>query len=222
MDRWQPALRGVLPGPDRPGARLRPRVEPPRGACRDVDADRRARISKAPGLVAAYAFDRGSGTVAADASGKGNTGAILGATWARGRFGGALRFHGAGEVVRVPGAESLDLRGAMTLSAWIRPSEPQSGWRTVVARQTDAYFLTAGGGSHADLGMLDDALAALLIGATLGFGLMLAAGRPAGSPGSDARGGRLSRCSWPDRSSMPCSRLRARSSARPSWRRGTP
>ena len=34
----------------------------------------------------------------------------------------------------------------MTLSAWIRPSESQSGWRTVLARQTDAYFLMAGGG----------------------------------------------------------------------------
>ena len=46
--------------------------------------------SRAAGLVAAYAFDKGSGTVAADASGNGNAGAIIGATWApEGRFGGA-------------------------------------------------------------------------------------------------------------------------------------
>jgi hypothetical protein len=157
-------------------------------SAREVKADmstpiRWTRISQAAGLVAAYAFDTGSGTVAADASGKGNAGAIRGATWARGRFGGALRFRGAGEVVRVPGAESLDLSGAMTLSAWIRPSEPQSGWRTILARQTDAYFLTAGGGSHASLGALDDALPALLVGATLWFGLMLAAGSAYGVAG---------------------------------------
>ena len=59
------------------------------------------------GLVAAYPFDKGSGGVAADASGKGNAGTIIGATWApEGRFGGALRFYGTGEVVRVPAAAS--------------------------------------------------------------------------------------------------------------------
>jgi hypothetical protein len=40
----------------------------------------------------------------------------------------------------------LDLKSAMTLAAWIKPSESQSGWRTVVARQRDAYTLMAGGG----------------------------------------------------------------------------
>ena len=69
-----------------------------------------------------------------------------------GRFGGALRFHGNGEVVRVPAAASLNLMGPMTLSAWIRPSQPQSGWRTILSRQTDAYFLMAGGGTHPRLG----------------------------------------------------------------------
>jgi hypothetical protein len=129
-----------------------------------------ARTPRVAGLVGAYAFDRGSGTVAADASGNGNAGAIVGATWATGgRFGGALRFHGTGEVVRVPAAASLTLRGAMTLSAWIRPSEPQSGWRTILSRQTDAYFLTAGGGSYGRLGAIDNVLAALVVGATLWF-----------------------------------------------------
>jgi hypothetical protein len=36
----------------------------------------------------------------------------------------------------------------MTLMAWIKPSERQAGWRTVLARQTDAYFLAAGGGRN--------------------------------------------------------------------------
>ena len=31
----------------------------------------------------------------------------------------------------------------MTLSAWIRPAASQSGWRTIVQRQADAYFLNA-------------------------------------------------------------------------------
>ena len=146
---------------------------------------RNARTSRAAGLVAAYSFEEGSGTVAADASGKGNAGAIIGANWAtRGRFGGALRFHNIGEVVRVPASESLTLTGAMTLSAWIRPSEPQFGWRTILSRETDAYFLMAGGGgSDPEPGALDDSLAAVLVGAALWFGVMLAAGAAHGGVG---------------------------------------
>jgi hypothetical protein len=140
--------------------------------------------ARAAGLVAAYALDRGSGTVAADASGKGNAGVIIGATWGTGgRFGGALRFHGTGALVRVPTAASLNLRDAMTLSAWIRPSEPQSGWRTILSRQTDAYFLMAGGGSRRRLGALDDVLAALLLGATICFCLTLGFGTARGVSG---------------------------------------
>ena len=101
----------------------------------------------ARGLAAAYGFNAGGGMTLADASGNGNTGRIRRAGWtSAGRFGRALRFAGSGEVVRVPASTSLNLRGAMTLMAWIKPSESQSGWRTVLARQTDAYFLTAGGG----------------------------------------------------------------------------
>ena len=32
----------------------------------------------------------------------------------------------------------------MTLSAWIRPAAIQSGWRTILQREADAYFLNAG------------------------------------------------------------------------------
>lgn len=134
-----------------------------------------ARSRTAPGLVGAYAFDTGAGSVAADASGNGNAGEISGATWAsRGRFGGALRFDGDDDVVRIPASRSLDLRHAMTLSTWSLPQGSQAGWRTILHRQTDAYFLDAGGGSYEALGGLDDARAALLVGVALWFSLMLA------------------------------------------------
>ena len=38
---------------------------------------------------------------------------------------------------------SLDLTTAMTLSAWIKPTASQSGWRTILQHETDAYFLNA-------------------------------------------------------------------------------
>jgi hypothetical protein len=134
-----------------------------------------SRTSVAAGLVGAYALDRGSGSVAPDASGNANAGAILGATWTtRGRFGGALRFNGDDDMVRIPASASLDLRRAMTLSAWSRPRESQDGWRTILHRQTDAYFLDAGGGTYETLGTLDDGRAALLVGVAIWFCLMLA------------------------------------------------
>jgi hypothetical protein len=98
-------------------------------------------------LVAAYSFDADRGAVAADVSGRGNAGTIFGARWTNaGRFGGGMSFDGRSEIVRVPASASLDLERAMTLAAWVKPTKPQSGWRTVLARQTDAYTLMAGGG----------------------------------------------------------------------------
>jgi Concanavalin A-like lectin/glucanases superfamily len=46
-------------------------------------------------------------------------------------------------VVRVASAASLNLTTGMTLSAWVQPTVSQTGWRTIVQRQADAYFLTA-------------------------------------------------------------------------------
>ena len=132
------------------------------------------------GLVGAYGFDAGSGTVAADASGNGNAGVITGATWTTGgRFGGGMRFDDDGAVVRIPASSSLDLNAAMTLSAWIRPSQSHSGWRTILHRQTDAYFLAAGamGQRENSLGTLDDARLALVVLGAMWFCAALAIDR---------------------------------------------
>ena len=48
-------------------------------------------VTSAPGLVAAYAFNEGSGSTTADATGKGHTGSLVGATWTTaGKNGNAL------------------------------------------------------------------------------------------------------------------------------------
>ena len=97
------------------------------------------------GLVAAYAFDETSGTKVHDLSGNGNEGVISGADWtADGRFGSALSFDGASSLVQVPSSASLNLGSAMTLEAWVNPAAAQSGWRTIVQREVDGYFLHAG------------------------------------------------------------------------------
>src|SRR5262245_4050797 len=73
------------------------------------------------GLVAAYAFNEGSGTTVADVSGNNSTGTISGATWTTtGQFGTALAFNGSSAFVDLGNPATLRLTGSMTVSAWIR------------------------------------------------------------------------------------------------------
>jgi hypothetical protein len=96
------------------------------------------------GLVAAYSFNEGSGTTLTDLSGNNNNGTISGATWTTaGKYGNALVFNGTNARVSIPSSASLNVTTAMTLQAWIMPTATQSGWRTIMQRQADAYFLNA-------------------------------------------------------------------------------
>jgi hypothetical protein len=98
-----------------------------------------------PDLVAAYGFDEGSGSILTDVSNHGNAGQIIGATrTAQGRFGDALIFDTAADVVVIPHSPSLDLTSSMTLEAWVNPTIGQSGRRVILQKEYDAYFLLAG------------------------------------------------------------------------------
>ena len=113
----------------------------------------------ASGLVAAYSFDEGSGSTVADSSGNGNTGTISGATWtAAGKYGSALSFNGTSARITVPNSASLQLSSGMTLEAWVDPASVSSGWRDVIYKGNDNYYLMgttdhsgvpAGGGTFA-------------------------------------------------------------------------
>ena len=87
------------------------------------------------GLVAAYTFAEGSGGTTADVSGNGNTGTLIGGTaWSTsGRFGKAVSFDGANDLVSVTDAPTLDLTSGMTIEAWVNPTA-LSGWRTVALK----------------------------------------------------------------------------------------
>ena len=85
------------------------------------------------GIIAAYNFNEGSGTVAVDATGSGHDGTLEGqTTWGEGRYGGALTFNDS--YVTVPDSDALDLTAAMTLMAWVRPDIDQPNWPTVQKR----------------------------------------------------------------------------------------
>jgi fibronectin type 3 domain-containing protein len=110
-----------------------------------------ATVTTAPpsGVVAAYGFDAGSGTTAADQSGNGNTGTLSNATWAgatAGKFGNALSFNGTNASVSVADSNSLDLTSGMTIEGWVKPNSV-AGFRTVIVKERPGdlvYGLYAG------------------------------------------------------------------------------
>lgn len=70
--------------------------------------------------VAHWKLDETSGTTASDSSGNGNTGTLVnGPVWASGKIGGGLNFDGADDYVNLGNPASLQLTGAMTITAWI-------------------------------------------------------------------------------------------------------
>jgi hypothetical protein len=109
------------------------------------------------GLVAAYGFEEPSGTTTVnDSSGTGNPGVISGATRiAAGRFGGGLSFDGVNDWVTAAHAPSLDMTTAMTLEAWVYPTNT-TGWRTVILKERTAgltYALYANEQTRRPIGM---------------------------------------------------------------------
>src|SRR5262249_19679228 len=104
------------------------------------------------GLVAAYAFEEGSGTNAIDASGNDNKGVLAGATrTTSGKIGSALVFDGTSAMVNIAQSPSLDLSTAMTLEAWVYPTT-LGGWRDIIYRANDSYYLSGSGGGEPAVG----------------------------------------------------------------------
>jgi hypothetical protein len=97
------------------------------------------------GLVAAYGFNEGSGTIVNDASGNRNSGTLQGAAlWTTsGKYGNAISFNGTSAVVGIPNSPLLQLRTAMTLEAWVNPSRLTGVWRDVIYKGNDNYYLEA-------------------------------------------------------------------------------
>ena len=86
--------------------------------------------------IGAWLFDEGSGNVAVDSSGNGNDGDILDATWADGKFGGALEFDGVSSHVTIPDSDVLNNVEEITILAWyyMRRGVTEGTWNALVGK----------------------------------------------------------------------------------------
>jgi Tol biopolymer transport system component len=89
--------------------------------------------------IAAYSFDEAQGETANDSFGS-NDGTVEGAEWVGGKYGTALYFDNEDEAaVTITHSPELELSGAFTLEAWVRPDHSQY-WLPVIAKQTEGFF----------------------------------------------------------------------------------
>jgi len=101
-----------------------------------------ATLTTITGLVAAYSFDEGSGTTVNDLSGNNNNGTALNTTWTSvAKFGNALAFNGTTSLVTISDSATLHLTTGMTLEAWVDPANGPGGWRDVIYKGNDNYYL---------------------------------------------------------------------------------
>ena len=90
-----------------------------------------------------WSLDDGSGSIAADSSGQGNTGNVSGATWIPGRVGGALSFNGSNAALTRANVQGLTTGNTPhTIAAWVKVNALPSG------RAWIALLGPEGAGSH--------------------------------------------------------------------------
>ncbi len=102
------------------------------------------RLSIQPGIIPTnglrlfYNFDTNESGIVTDLSGNGNTGTVFGATWTpNGKIGGAYNFNGTNNYIQAADSDSLDIRGAFTVSAWVKRTGTSPGAHAIVAKHDD-------------------------------------------------------------------------------------
>jgi len=90
-----------------------------------------------PGPIASWNFDEGAGTIAADGTGGGNTGQVLGASWTEGYAGNALEFDGIDDRVLLGTGPSLEGLTDFTVMAMVRTTATSGG---IVIQQRNGGF----------------------------------------------------------------------------------
>jgi len=91
--------------------------------------------------VAEWTFDEGRGEVVKDRSGNGNDGKVHGASWVKQGRGYAMKFDGVDDVIDCGSDPSLELKGDLTLQAWIKPTDMGWAGAAIVGKSYNQYQL---------------------------------------------------------------------------------
>jgi hypothetical protein len=93
-------------------------------------------------LVAWWKLDEYAGDVAADSSGNGHDGSLLGnASWAGGVTGNALLLDGQNSYVNVGRDPDFDITSQITVSAWIKVGKFDRQWQAIVTKGDNSWRL---------------------------------------------------------------------------------
>jgi hypothetical protein len=100
------------------------------------------------GLVAAYAFDEGTGATAADSSGSGNTATLHSVTWTgNAKFGNALSFNGSTSYLSAGTVALPAVNGPKTISCWFYLSSKSNSSQSVIVLANQAQSASVQTGS---------------------------------------------------------------------------
>jgi hypothetical protein len=92
-------------------------------------------------LVALWKLDETSGNTAKNSAGN-NNGTLIGdPQWqsSAGKIGGALKFDGDGDFVKISGESDFDMADQITISTWIKVSQFDKEWQAVIAKGDSAW-----------------------------------------------------------------------------------
>ena len=85
-------------------------------------------------LAGLWKLNDGAGPTAADSSGKGNHGTLVGVPqWVAGLYGEALQFNGQNSYVEIPSAASLEITGQVTVASWVNWTDAGDTWLCMLA-----------------------------------------------------------------------------------------
>ncbi len=103
-----------------------------------------ALISQGESLVGWWTFDEGSGTIANDASGNGNTGNASGTAVVSGKLNNARSFNGAGDYVDAGNNAKVNFgTGNFSVLAWIKPNGSQNSVGAIVDKYSGPGFFVS-------------------------------------------------------------------------------
>jgi tetratricopeptide (TPR) repeat protein len=97
------------------------------------------------GLLGWWKLDEKEGTTAADSSGSGNDGTLMGRPVWRpqgGKIGGALEFSGKGDYVKIANESAFNITSQITVAAWVNITSVPQEWTGIVTKGDTAWRLS--------------------------------------------------------------------------------